>query len=1064
MPQLLLVLLWFCFTTASAVSPYALYSLPPFTVTFTSSYTTAGLPKDLGERGQLLASTLHAPLQLITAEFLLGSFRMEIAKHAPASSSVIHQYAHKGNATATTQPPFQDGQEETVSVEAMLDSFMTLDLQVAVRSMNNKEENGGRRRRQLEEYPVLTFQADFFTTAAFLEPATDNLNVRTFDSSSTSNNNDNDNESNTNTASSGKRPPSNDAVALLFEEWMEAAFVRDKEYYFDSLVDSDEGVLKHMEKLDIQTNSDATFDPYAMGTLHQQEGYPGSNNQAATSGGKESAQSPNNAAAAAPSSKPSMDHVEKLFLTLLIFVSVASFAGLLFAIKQYRRRRRYKMDHIMDLENCFGPGGIDEFSDHIMLDNGRGVTHRRHSLEGRHADEVMEILNASDRYLAAHRPDLLAAMKEREQNEFRRSDGSSLIPVATNSDTNRPAERRYVTPTNPFSYLYGASYFHSDRRAVEADRRKHVTRSAMDGVERESVPDDEDLDLVSNASTARVADQTVSARMQDWFVNLVKRRSATTLPQEEEYDDDEVIVDDLDTVEEGGVDNQGTDGTGSMACDEDPSQYNFAYQDFPRQDGTPCLIYEETLDEEEEEQFLRNSQRDSLHSTTRYGDTLTDDEFQQALTQHALVDYQQTNSSFQRVISRDDSDNNGEDVSSYVTGDDESQSDSIISTSTDSVLSGFSETEPANFTDKLERLVAMRHRHYEKQKIVDKHREQRRQERARQRTEERKKQQVEMEERDRRLRRHSLELDIQELEAATAGNNSSTAPTPTKSTIKHYSTVAPSTASKVITPTDRLDGGGHQQHTPSNAHQVQKPNLHRRTSSEADKKGFASAGASAPIVGVQMSRSAGLGEERVFDGRALPPSSSASVGKNSFPKLSAPSGRNTTSLDDIFRRPTSDNGTAAVPTSSFPPASLEKTDTYPNVISPASSNLTDTGSTTTPSSAASHSSSRSTPPLNSMGSGSIRDGTSARRKNMPEMSSASLALAKGFHSRRSMSFGGAEEKKAEEEITRGGGSSKTGGVDADRRPLNPRRTSSFNRPRSGSGADVMVHGIYAHFM
>jgi hypothetical protein len=60
------------------------------------------------------------------------------------------------------------------------------------------------------------------------------------------------------------------------------------------------------------------------------------------------------------------------------------------------------------------------------------------------------------------------------------------------------------------------------------------------------------------------------------------------------------------------------------------------------------------------------------------------------------------------------------------------------------------------FTTKLERLVAMRHRHYEKERLIQKGRQARNQERKK----------AEARERELKLRRHEMELDLGEIEAS----------------------------------------------------------------------------------------------------------------------------------------------------------------------------------------------------------------------------------------------------------------------------------------------------------
>lgn len=947
---------------------YLLYSLPPFTVTFTSSYSTNGLPFDATERSQLLTATLHSPLQIITTEFLMESFRIQIAKAKPRTNFILNDL--------TTPPPRTEEAVDLENLNAILDSFMMLDISVAVRASDHlslaTSEHGDGRRRQLEgageadySFPstttstvattatsrsavddteLLQFEADFFTTAAFLEPVSQQgINNK----------------------------PSNKEVSDVLGGWIQSTFTNDINIYKDDLINSDTGILEHLHQLHVETNSGAVFDPYTTGKLPR----PASKGESPFGAPPNAAMKPSAIGAWSPS--------EKLFFTFLVMVSLCSIAGLLCALKKFRGRNK-ELARMMQGEFSHRP---DDFAPQT-------------SLSGRHSDEIMDILNASDRYLAEHRPDLLEAMNRTADIIH----SGLVIPLAMNNDSQRPVERRYVTATNPFSYLYGASYFHSEKQEVEEHHKRNPRPDPMDGVElhAESVPHDEDLE---DRGVIKPSDHAVSGFLHYWFQQVVGARSPEKFDRDEEFGMvhsgmDDLVIEECITQE-------------TIACDEDPSTYDFPYQDFPRQDGTPCLIYEETLNEEEEEQFFKNSGRESF-STTSYGenDPLTDDVFQQALSRHNSLGLLSNDSSFATESSTIDF----EDVDT--------------TTSTTTPLFGSDEVDdPSKFTDKLERLVAMRHRHYEKQKIVEKHREQRRAERAKQRAEKHKKQKDEMAKRDLLLRRHSLELDIQELEAAVGTGTSNQGP--------------PYSATKVVTPTDS-------QGQQADLRAVQKPNLHRRTSSEPDAG--LTPDTSAALNVIQPTRSADMEHSPSrFSARSVPsPRRLSQSARKPFPLPKH-------SSSDVFRpigqhsplRTSSNNGRTMLP-----PSNLQS----PPIVSPASS-MTDSGSSPGSASHAS-SASRSTPPL-MMGSGSIRDGSSARRKKKhTPLSSASAALAKGFRARRSMSFGNLEEKKVDEEMQTihfdGNNSNSSGNR------LPPRRTLSNSR-RTSNSPDVMVHGIYAQF-
>lgn len=125
------------------------------------------------------------------------------------------------------------------------------------------------------------------------------------------------------------------------------------------------------------------------------------------------------------------------------------------------------------------------------------------------------------------------------------------------------------------------------------------------------------------------------------------------------------------------------------------------FQDFPRHDGTPCLIFSET----ETGPALR---RVSVKDSTRA---------------HAL-----SNEDFKRQLSVHDVTETG--------GLDDGEGDRV---------------DP-EFTNKLERLVAMRLRHYEKERLIQKGRRERGKAEARERV--------------LKLRRHEMEIDVQEIEAS----------------------------------------------------------------------------------------------------------------------------------------------------------------------------------------------------------------------------------------------------------------------------------------------------------
>ena len=131
----------------------------------------------------------------------------------------------------------------------------------------------------------------------------------------------------------------------------------------------------------------------------------------------------------------------------------------------------------------------------------------------------------------------------------------------------------------------------------------------------------------------------------------------------------------------------------------------FCGQDFPRHDGTPCLIFTET---DTGPALVRVASRPDVS----INQTLSNEDFKRQLSMHDLNE-------------------------SGPIGDED--------------LDG----GPSEFTNKLERLIAMRHRHYEKERIIQKGREARDQERR-----------AEARKRELQLRRHEMEIDLEEIEAS----------------------------------------------------------------------------------------------------------------------------------------------------------------------------------------------------------------------------------------------------------------------------------------------------------
>jgi len=130
-------------------------------------------------------------------------------------------------------------------------------------------------------------------------------------------------------------------------------------------------------------------------------------------------------------------------------------------------------------------------------------------------------------------------------------DGSDVVPILGEN-----GERRYVAPNDPTGLMYGASHLHAERRVVE---RQHKTRSSKPSMKLQNV------------------------------------RPMMTLPEDSPIDSVMTWVKSVSTQ--------------LFASPSEPTEPEpqFAFKDFPRHDGTPCLMYNPNASplqrKQEEEQF-----------------------------------------------------------------------------------------------------------------------------------------------------------------------------------------------------------------------------------------------------------------------------------------------------------------------------------------------------------------------------------------------------------------------------------------------------------------------------
>lgn len=308
------------------------------------------------------------------------------------------------------------------------------------------------------------------------------------------------------------------------------------------------------------------------------------------------------------------------------------------------------------------------------------IPHSNNPLPGRRpgdADERILLRQQSERWVKENRPDLYEAAQK----------SSSKLALAENEDACNAQSRRLSLP---LQFLFG-KLFKRDEEPDDNDATKFW----------------EDVDLETEASNDNNHAVTSNNEGDSWW-NMVL---------------------------------QGLTGTNSkLACDEDPASYNFPFADFPRHDGTPCLIYKETP-----EGGVR-----VVRSTTTFSDPNRPRSLSGPLS----------NEEFKRVLSlNSEPSESGAHDEDYEVDDDMNIDGEVVRSQLGKSLAS---SNSLQFTDKLERLVAMRLRHFERQTILDKHKK---------KTEQQQKQRSNLQEeeearqRELKLRRHEMELDMKDIEA-----------------------------------------------------------------------------------------------------------------------------------------------------------------------------------------------------------------------------------------------------------------------------------------------------------
>mmetsp|Transcript_10968 Transcript_10968/g.20047 ORF Transcript_10968/g.20047 Transcript_10968/m.20047 type:complete len:642 (-) Transcript_10968:203-2128(-) len=196
-------------------------------------------------------------------------------------------------------------------------------------------------------------------------------------------------------------------------------------------------------------------------------------------------------------------------------------------------------------------------------------------------------------------------------------DGVVPIPVhnisgmnkkrSNNLDGDMPVARRYVEPASPFDVIYGAAFFHEEQPQVREQYSRHTKSSQLkkkrpsNKLKHSSTKKKKFMrpinpmmsiteeDLTAPPGTLRHnAEERDMSRPSPSFANVVKS-FASLLPSrsfEQKYPEESITFEhelqDPDLISPRGVD-----------------EIPFAFKDFPRHDGTPCLIYPDSNNNDE---------------------------------------------------------------------------------------------------------------------------------------------------------------------------------------------------------------------------------------------------------------------------------------------------------------------------------------------------------------------------------------------------------------------------------------------------------------------------------
>lgn len=457
--------------------------------------------------------------------------------------------------------------------------------------------------------------------------------------------------------------PSNQQVRERFGSWLEDIFENHRDKYLRELVQSDQELLREISALEIETGIDEKDD-----TGGYVDGWS--------------------------------TRTEKALLTMLVLLTFMGL-GWMFLYLQQRHRHKLLIGDEPDRQQT--PLTLERPSALTSRERLSSMDAVRHGSDTFHSSSqfgASQILEKSDKYLSKHRPDLYEdnASEENEISVFGRS---------------------YQIPSNPFEYIYSAfaepqgghaqtqsnPEFQPSPRGAFTPRRPSSMERRPSSFEIQkgniAAPFDENVDVTGGRSSGHWSEGGGYLPMSTIWRNLSSIWDDVTAPRQPPVSDGLVMYSqEMEVFDEA----------------DDPEEYDFPFKDFPRHDGTPCLIYNDDSLAPRNQLFVIGSPRD-------------DEEAIEPIPTDPTAPV--SDSTFQRMLSQR----------------------SLTPSFDDLTMEEELPARSPEFKSKLTRLVQQKHRQYEKRAIVEKHREQRAKERKHAR------------EQERRERHKVMEREIEAIEA-----------------------------------------------------------------------------------------------------------------------------------------------------------------------------------------------------------------------------------------------------------------------------------------------------------